>query len=131
MTEKISAFKITLYNEEKCEATVDKYMRDIRHFCQALQAHSLTKEFTIQYKAALCGKCKPAGVNSRLVAVNRFLQFIGRRDCCDKTAQNSATNVCKRRAGTERSRIQAPGAGGGRQTHRLYFADDLRDGHPR
>ena len=84
MTEKISAFKITLYNEEKCEATVDKYMRDIRHFCQALQAHSLTKEFTIQYKAALCGKCKPAGVNSRLVAVNRFLQFIGRRDCCVK-----------------------------------------------
>ena len=84
MTGAISDFEKHLWGEEKCKSTVDKYVRDAGAFCMALHNRPLTKEFVIKYKAALCEKFKPAGVNSRLVAINRFLQFTGRQDCCVK-----------------------------------------------
>lgn len=82
MYEEIRAFESELWEEEKSKATVEKYIRDITAFCEAVDYP--TKDAVICYKAKLCADFKPAGVNSRLVAINRFLKFIGRGDCCVK-----------------------------------------------
>ncbi len=109
MTGAISDFEKHLWGEEKCKSTVDKYVRDAGAFCMELHNRPLTKEFVIKYKAALCEKFKPAGVNSRLVAINRFLQFTGRQDCCVKLYKNSAPDVCQRKARTDGRGIQKAG----------------------
>lgn len=84
LTEHITAFKKHLWEEEKQPATVEKYLRDIRAFCEFIGLTDVTKELVIAYKSELSQKFKPAGVNSRLVAINRYLAFIGLRDCCVK-----------------------------------------------
>lgn len=84
LSEHITAFKKYLWEEEKQPATVEKYLRDIRAFCEFIGLTDVTKELVIAYKSELSQKFKPAGVNSRLVAINRFLDFIGHRDCCVK-----------------------------------------------
>ncbi len=84
MIQQIINFEQVLWDEEKHKATVEKYIRDIRAFCRALKDRVLTKELVVAYKASLAEQFKPTGVNSRLIAINRFLVFIGRRDCCVK-----------------------------------------------
>lgn len=80
MNEELKSFKELLLDEEKSAATVEKYMRDVRTFCESVPEP--TKEAVIAYKSSLCARYKPSGVNSRLVAINRYLRFIGRSDCC-------------------------------------------------
>ncbi len=84
MIQQITRFEQLLWNEEKHKATVEKYIRDVRAFCSVLKDQILTKEAVIAYKASLTEQFKPTGVNSRLVAINRFLVFISRGDCCVK-----------------------------------------------
>lgn len=83
MEEKLRDFEKLLWEEEKSSATVDKYMHDVRTFCDCVD--EITKESVIAYKKALCAQFKPAGVNSRLIAINQFLKFAGRGDCCVRT----------------------------------------------
>ncbi len=77
----ISAFESLLREEEKQPATIEKYLRDVRAFCAFIGVSTVTKEKVVAYKQELSQKFKPAGANSRLVAINRFLDFIGKGDC--------------------------------------------------
>lgn len=80
-TEEISAFRLYLENEEKSKATVEKYLRDVRSFVDFMKDKSLTKEQTLSFKNILVERYAPASVNSMLVAVNAFLDFIGMSEC--------------------------------------------------
>ena len=80
-TEEISAFRLYLENEEKSKATVEKYLRDVRSFVDFVKDKSLTKEQTLSFKNILVERYAPASVNSMLVAVNAFLDFIGMSEC--------------------------------------------------
>lgn len=82
--EEIRAFEAYLYREEKSPATLDKYLRDVRAFCGALTDAEFSKDDVMDYKKELEKQFKTASVNSRLVAINRFLKFIGRAECCVK-----------------------------------------------
>lgn len=84
MTEQISAFERHLQREEKSAATIEKYLRDIRCFCDFLADRPISKEATIAYKEYLTAQYAPASVNSMLAALNCFLRFIGRTDSCVK-----------------------------------------------
>lgn len=84
MQTNINAFEKWLRKEEKQPATIEKYLRDVKAFCAFLGSHPVTKELIMTYKSALSDKYKPAGVNGRLAAVNRFLSFLGYNDCCVK-----------------------------------------------
>lgn len=77
----VTAFENLLLEEEKQPATIEKYLRDVRAFCMFVGVSNITKEKVVAYKSELSRKYKPAGVNSRLVAINRFLNFIGKSDC--------------------------------------------------
>ncbi|RAQ30072.1 integrase [Hydrogeniiclostridium mannosilyticum] len=83
-TAEIKRFQQLMIVEEKSAATIEKYLRDIRCFYDFLMDRPIGKRETIAYKEHLTSRYAPASVNSMLVALNCFLRFIGRRDCCVK-----------------------------------------------
>lgn len=87
MSEKIKEleeFSVYLRYEEKSKATQEKYFRDIKNFYRYVGIRPITKEEVISYKEHLKEKYAPASVNSMLVALNCFLKFTCRQDCCVK-----------------------------------------------
>lgn len=95
MNEQISAFEQHLITEEKSAATIEKYLHDIRCFCDFLAGRQISKEETIAYKEHLTQQYAPASVNSMLVALNGFLRFIGRADCCVKQLKIQRQIFCR------------------------------------
>lgn len=81
---KVNDFKFFLTEEEKSEATIEKYIRDIRFFGEFISTREITKQEVMEYKKSLIDCYAPASVNSMLVSLNCFLRFIERTDCCVK-----------------------------------------------
>ena len=73
---KISEFAQFLFEEEKSEITIKKYIRDVRKFADFADRKELSKTLTVEYKATLTEKFKPSSVNSMLAAVNKFMDFL-------------------------------------------------------
>lgn len=82
--EAIDSFRISLAEEEKSRATIEKYMRDLKIFSGFLDGRRITKEIVIQYKEYLIKKYKPSSVNSMLAAINCFFKGMGWYDCVVK-----------------------------------------------
>ena len=80
----LAKFRHYLLEEEKSDATIEKYLRDVGIFVDYLDHRPLCKEETIAYKEQLKKKYAPASVNSMLIALNRFLRFLGCHSCCVK-----------------------------------------------
>ena len=81
---KANEFKFFLVEEEKSEATIEKYIRDVRFFGEFISNREITKQEVMEYKKSLVESYAPASVNSMLVSLNCFLHFIDRSDCCVK-----------------------------------------------
>ena len=77
-------FQEYLLEEEKSQATIEKYLRDVRHFFSFLKERTISKEETIAYKKYLSKHYAPSSVNSMLVSLNQFLRFIGEETSCVK-----------------------------------------------
>ena len=78
----ISAFAAYLQREEKSRATVAKYMSDVERFVAFVGGRDISKEIVLDYKGVL-ERCHAAtGANAVLAAVNSFLRFLGKGDCC-------------------------------------------------
>ena len=82
--EEICAFEKYLCCEEKSAATMEKYLRDVRYFCGSVKDGRITKEGVMEHKRELSERFQAASVNSHLSAVNCFLRFMGKEDCCVK-----------------------------------------------
>ena len=81
----IIAFEQFLRSEERVSGTIDKYLRDVRSFAARLGERPLDKEACAAWKEGLqAEKLCPETVNSKLSALNKFLKFIHREDCCVK-----------------------------------------------
>lgn len=66
-----------LFGEERSEATIEKYMRDIKHFYEYLPEQKIiTKENLIAYKQSLSDTYKVTSINSMLVSINGLLSFM-------------------------------------------------------
>lgn len=66
-----------LFGEERSEATIEKYMRDIQHFYEYLPEQKIiTKENLIAYKQSLSDTYKVTSINSMLVSINGLLSFM-------------------------------------------------------
>lgn len=76
-TETIESFNQYLINEEKAQATVDKYLHDIGKFQAWLGAQELSKTAVVAYKSTLCDRYAPASVNAMLSSLNGFFNFMG------------------------------------------------------
>ncbi len=83
--ELINNFRIYLYEEERSDNTIEKYMRDIRFFREWLQDRSIDKSIVIEYKKELCERYAIKSVNSMLSSINAFFVFMGWYDLKVKT----------------------------------------------
>ncbi len=73
----INDFKLYLYEEEKSENTVGKYLRDIGFFVKWLGERTLDKTSILAYKKELCKRYAPKSVNSMLSSINALFVFAG------------------------------------------------------
>ena len=80
----INLFKKYLLENEKAEATIEKYMRDICCFAEYAAKRILDKELVLNYKKSLEQKYAVRSANSMLAALNAFLRFVDRHDLCVK-----------------------------------------------
>jgi len=71
----ISKFKEYLINEEKSNATLEKYIRDITTFSSWLNGCTISKQKVLEYKEFLLMRYAPASVNSVLSSINSFFSF--------------------------------------------------------
>lgn len=73
---KISEFEDYLYLEERSQATIQKYVRDVVNYYKFLDEYKLmSKESLIAYKKDLLQKYKVRSVNSMLTSLNSFLMY--------------------------------------------------------
>lgn len=73
----IKKFKECLINEEKSNATIEKYIRDIMAFSAWLGGDELCKAKTLKYKEYLVKNYAPLSVNSMLSSLNSFFNYCG------------------------------------------------------
>lgn len=92
----IHDFKKYLISEEKSEATIKKYVHDVRCFFSFIDHREISKEENIAYKKYLIEEYSPVSVNSMLVALNCFLKFIERSECCVKLLKIQRQIFCQK-----------------------------------
>ena len=83
--ELIKKFKNYLINEEKSQATVEKYIRDITTFAKWLNGRSIDKSVVIEYKQTIVEAYAPTSANSMLSSINSFFAYMEWYDCKVKT----------------------------------------------
>ena len=72
----IKAFNDYLINEEKAQATINKYLHDVGEFKIWLGERELCKTAVLAYKSHLCECYAPTSVNAALSSLNSFFNFI-------------------------------------------------------
>lgn len=74
--ELIQKFKTYLINEEKAQATLEKYIRDITAFVAWLNGREVNKTVVIEYKNSIIETYAPASANSMLSSINSFFMYM-------------------------------------------------------
>lgn len=80
----ILQFREKLMEDEKSNATIRKYIRDVQTFFSYIGEEAVSKDTVIRYKQHLTDQYAPASVNSMLAALNRFFKEMGWYDCVVK-----------------------------------------------
>ena len=73
--QQILKFRNHLIEEEKSNATIGKYVRDLKAFQIWLEKATLDKGSVLNYKVHLCEKYATASVNSMLSSINSFFAY--------------------------------------------------------
>lgn len=83
---KLEEFELFLKEDEKAEKTITKYKTNIRAFIEFSKDKELTKRTVIEFKDKLdqVDEYLPNTTNNYLVVINKFLNFIGKKDLCVK-----------------------------------------------
>lgn len=93
--ETISDFKQQLCLEEKSEATIGKYLHDIRVFAQYVGNTSITREKAVAYKQNLIAQgYAMRSVNSMIASLNSYFVFVGLLDCKLKSVKIQRQIFC-------------------------------------
>ena len=76
----IREFRYYLQERENAQATMEKYIRDVRNFMEYVgKGRKVDKEKLLQYKQWLVENYAISSANSMIVALNQFLIFKGDR----------------------------------------------------
>lgn len=77
----IDRFEAHLRREEKSDATIEKYLRDVRRFLEYSRGHRVSKETVVAYKRQLQEDGYAVrSINSMLASLNSLLSFLGWQD---------------------------------------------------
>ena len=81
--EQILAFSTALFQAERSQATVEKYLRSVRAFSLFLDGQPVTKDTVLAWKKHLQREenYSPSTVNASLAALNYLFNFLGWADC--------------------------------------------------
>lgn len=75
--EQIRAFAAWLRQEEKSDATIEKYIRDVRAFSVFAAAKEINKELVMDYKKHLVDSDYAVrSINSMLASINKLFSFL-------------------------------------------------------
>ena len=100
LTCQLEDYRQELLTQERAEANISKYIHDVRAFlawCGVHYAEDLTKAQVLHWRDTQAQTSAPATVNAAVAAVNGFLRFIGRGDCCVRPLRVQRTLYRERR----------------------------------
>ena len=81
-TEQLHSFRNYLQEEERSEATAEKYLCEVTQFAAWLNNTEVTKSAVAEWKEHLLSEgYEPSTVNGKLTALDRFFDFMGWSDC--------------------------------------------------
>ena len=82
ISEQLASFRAYLQDEERSEATVEKYLSEVTQFAAWLNDTEVTKSAVAEWKEhLLTSGYEPSTVNGKLTALDRFFDFMGWPDC--------------------------------------------------
>lgn len=81
MEQSLNTFASWLHEQEKSPLTIEKYVRDVRHFQSWANGRELSKELCLEWKAWLEKHYATASANSMIAALNCWLRWMERQDC--------------------------------------------------
>lgn len=90
----LEAFEQYLIHDEKSKSTIEKYMRDVRHFVEYASECCVDKTMTLAYKSALEKEYAVTSANSMLASLNSFLRLAGWSDLCVKQFKVQKKTYC-------------------------------------
>ena len=77
-------FGCYLKNEEKSNATIEKYLRDVKCFFSLVKEKRIEKSHVLSYKQHLISDYAVSSANSMLAAMNDFFRFVDAAFLCVK-----------------------------------------------
>lgn len=91
----IRGFSQHLEHDEKSQATIDKYHRDVMAFWAVVGGEPLTKEIVMAYKKHLIERSYAvSSINSMLASVNAFLEYLDLREYKVKNIRTQRQTYC-------------------------------------
>jgi len=81
----LEVYEKYLREQEKSKNTIEKYLRDIRHFYRFAAGREISRELMLEYKEQLKKNYKISSANSMLVAVNQYFRFLGKEEYSVRT----------------------------------------------
>ena len=75
--EQLKEYEIYLYEQERSSHTVEKYLRDVRRFFAFIEEKPISKQEVLAYKEYLQSRYAVASVNSMLVSLNAYFDWLG------------------------------------------------------
>ena len=91
----VKAFEKKLKSEEKSQLTVEKYLRDLKHFIEFTEDREVDKALVVEYKSQLERDYAVASANSMLASINAFFRFMGWFELCVKQFKVQKQTFCK------------------------------------
>lgn len=87
-------YERSLTEGERSEATIARYMRDVRAAAVYFADGEITRASVVAYKEHLGTHYAATSVNSMLAAINGFFRFAGRHDLCVKQFRLQRRSFC-------------------------------------
>ena len=91
----LNVYKDYLIRDEKSEATISKYLHDVRVFAEFAQDRPIDKNLVLEYKDILGEAYSVSSANSMLAALNSFFRFMNWRDAEVKRFKVQKQVYCK------------------------------------
>ena len=91
---KLNEFASYLRDEERSEATIEKYLRDVGCFAKFAGGTEISKQTVLEYKNKLGADYAVASANSMIAALNTFFRFCGWNNLCIKQFKMQRQAYC-------------------------------------
>ena len=95
MNQQLTEYKNRLIDDELSNATINKYMADVKQLIKYADDREINKDLTIEYKDYLKNDLnqKSSTINSKIISINKYLKFIGNEEATLKNVRVQAREL--------------------------------------